>query len=128
MDCCVPTNREGTIKTSCPHCGQNGRRVPLVTLKSLLKPAALATLVPDRDYVFCPNPFCETVYFALDGSLAFFVGDLKVPVFQRIRTWMSPFVTVLTGRGNASCKRFGKAEIRFRKSRPMLRRGVAVVR
>nr|WP_308808493.1 hypothetical protein [Insulibacter thermoxylanivorax] len=38
------------------HCGQNGRRVPLVTLKSLLKPAALATLEPDRDYAFCPNP------------------------------------------------------------------------
>ncbi|MGG1557000.1 putative iron-sulfur cluster-binding metallochaperone [Geobacillus thermoleovorans] len=83
MDCCAPTNRGETTETNCPKCGQNGRRVPLITLKSLLKPAALATLVPDRDYVFCPNPFCETVYFALDGSLAFFVGDLKVPVFQK---------------------------------------------
>jgi len=83
MDCCAPTNREGTIKTSCPHCGQNGRRVPLVTLKSLLKPAALATLEPDRDYAFCPNPSCVTVYFALDGSLTFAAGDLKVPVFQK---------------------------------------------
>lgn len=83
MDCCAPTNHEGTMKTNCPNCGQNGRRVPLITLKSLLKPAALATLEPDRDYAFCQNPTCETVYFALDGSLTFAVGDLKVPVFQK---------------------------------------------
>ncbi|KYD23125.1 hypothetical protein B4135_0654 [Caldibacillus debilis] len=57
--------------------------MPLVTLKSLLKPAALAMLDPERDYAFCPNPSCETVYFASDGSLTFAVGDLKVPVFQK---------------------------------------------
>jgi len=83
MDCCAPTNREGTMKTNCPNCGQNGRRVPLMTLKSLLKSAALATLAPDRDYAFCPNPSCVTVYFSLDGSLTFAAGDMKVPVLQK---------------------------------------------
>ena len=83
MDCCTQTKREGTMKTSCPNCGQNGRHVPLITLKSLLKPTALATLDPECDYAFCPNPSCETVYFALDGPLTFAAGDLKVPVFQK---------------------------------------------
>lgn len=57
--------------------------MPLMTLKSLLKSAALATLAPDRDYAFCPNPSCVTVYFSLDGSLTFAAGDMKVPVLQK---------------------------------------------
>jgi hypothetical protein len=77
MDCCAQTIRKGTTKTSCPNCGQNGRRMPLSTIKTLLKPVALATLEPYCNYTFCPNPPCETVYFACNGSLDLCRGRLE---------------------------------------------------
>lgn len=68
---------------ACPACGTRGKPVPLVTLKSLLKPRALALLDAERQYLFCPSPDCDVVYFADAPELLYAVTDLKVPVFPK---------------------------------------------
>ena len=54
----------------------------LITLKSLLTPAALERLEPHHEYRFCERPECPVVYFSNQGD-AFTTNDLKVPVFQK---------------------------------------------
>jgi hypothetical protein len=84
-DCCaVPQTApkaERRLPALCPGCGLRGRRVELITPKSLLRPSALERLVPEETYYFCSQPRCQTVYFS-DGS-RFGAGELKVPVFQK---------------------------------------------
>ncbi|MBB5325974.1 hypothetical protein HNQ34_003081 [Anoxybacillus tepidamans] len=91
MDCCASTNRKKTNRASCMHCGQNGRHVPLITLKSLLKLRLWQRSTLNAICAFCPNPSCVTVYFALDASLTFTSEDLKVPVFQKDSAMAVPF-------------------------------------
>lgn len=83
MDCCMSTNSQKVTKTGCPICGEKGKNVQLITLKSLLKASALETLESDNSYVFCSNSACPTVYFSANHSRTFVVGDLKVPVYQK---------------------------------------------
>ncbi|MFC0211200.1 (2Fe-2S)-binding protein [Paenibacillus chartarius] len=84
MDCCTPSNNLKTSKTtSCPSCGEKGKSVPLITLKSLLIASFLETIEPDNTYYFCPNPSCNTVYFSGTHSQTFEENALKVSVFQK---------------------------------------------
>lgn len=79
--CCqTPANESSTIN-DCPVCHQKGKSVPLITLKSLLKPTALEIIKPEDAYAFCPNPSCEVVYFS--DSLTYSKDMLKVPVYQK---------------------------------------------
>lgn len=66
----------------CPQDGTLGCPVALITLKSLLKAAALMQLDPQQTYRFCPSSNCSVVYFSADGK-TFTIADLKVPVFQK---------------------------------------------
>ncbi len=75
--CCQISANESSTKNGCPVCHQKGKRVPLITLKSLLKPTALETLKPEENYAFCSNPSCEVVYFS--GSLS--LNKLKFSLF-----------------------------------------------
>lgn len=68
---------------ACPACGTKGRAVPLVTLKSLLKPRALELLDAGRQYLFCPAAGCEVVYFTDTPQPVYTLTDLKVPVFPK---------------------------------------------
>ena len=81
--CCSVDDGERTTATpTCARCGQPGRRIERITLKALLRPDALARLLP-CPYCFCPTPTCEVVYFARDSV---FIGeDVRVPVFQKER-------------------------------------------
>ncbi|MDQ6423066.1 (2Fe-2S)-binding protein [Paenibacillus sp. LHD-117] len=84
MDCCTPSNNQKKSNTtSCPSCGEKGKSVPLITLKSLLKASFLETIEPDNTYFFCPNSSCHTVYFSGDHSQTFEEDALKVSVFQK---------------------------------------------
>ena len=65
--------------TRCVACGDIGRPVGIVTLKALLKPAALERLAPG-DYHFCSSSDCPVVYF---GPATFSREDLGVAVFQK---------------------------------------------
>ncbi|KQL45799.1 (2Fe-2S)-binding protein [Brevibacillus choshinensis] len=82
MDCCAPTNTED-VKTECPSCGENGKKVQLITLKSQLKASALETIEPENFYVFCSNSSCPIVYFTGNHSQTFVENDLKVPVYPK---------------------------------------------
>jgi CopZ-like zinc binding protein len=81
-DCCtLPTAPRRTEALSCPQCGLRGKPVDVITLKSLLTPAARATLGPKATHFFCRDPSCAVVYFA--ESRVYRTQDVTVPVFQK---------------------------------------------
>jgi hypothetical protein len=65
----------------CPLSGTKGRKVPVVTLKSLLRPDSLVRFTPDVQHYFCSDRGCEVVYFSEKGSYE--RHELKVPVYQK---------------------------------------------
>jgi hypothetical protein len=83
MDSCcnTSTNIEKIEDNTCPACKQKGKRVPLITLKALLKASALDTIQPESSYAFCLTPSCDVVYYS--GSQTLGKDTLKVSVFQK---------------------------------------------
>ncbi len=83
-DCCGIKNEpvKEDKNVNCPMCGNIGRKVETITLKSLLLPDALARLEPRSQYSMCTNRTCDIVYFSEGGEL-FKTSELKVPVFQK---------------------------------------------
>ena len=67
----------------CPACGERGKAVDLITLKSLLIPEALKRIKPTTAYRFCKTPHCLVVYFDSDGTETFKKKELMVRVFQK---------------------------------------------
>jgi len=79
--CCETPTKEPSAITNCPICRQKGKRVQLITLKSLLEPSALETIHPESSYAFCPTASCAVVYFS---DLQTYEREmLKVSVFQK---------------------------------------------
>lgn len=84
-DSCCSTSAPATTvpaaSGSCPACEQPGKRVPHVTLQSLL----LVDLRELRasDYRFCAAADCPVAYFATDGSQTFTVTQVRVPIWQK---------------------------------------------
>lgn len=54
-------------RISCPSCGESGRSVGEVTLRSLVRPAVLDGLGELGLFAFCAEAVCELVYFTADG-------------------------------------------------------------
>lgn len=81
-DCCEVKARSEEGPERCPRCDQSGRKIEPITVKALLRPAALETL-SGSGHRFCPTSSCPIVYFA-DGE-AFTSADIAVPVFQKER-------------------------------------------
>ncbi len=82
-DCCkVPAHPASgrTPREVCPHCGTPGRRVPELTLRSLLTPMAMRRRA-SGDAFFCAQPECPVVYYGAAGR--FEQGDLTVKVHQK---------------------------------------------
>lgn len=77
--CCLPSSPEQDAL--CPVSGTRGRTTPLITLKALLTPGALATLEPGETYRFCPDPSCTVVYYS--GAQTYRTADVRVPVTQK---------------------------------------------
>ena len=80
--CCTAKPAEVRAATACPECLREGGRVERITLKALLRPAALERLSAP-EHRFCASPSCEVVYFG-PGEV-FRRDDLLVPVFQKER-------------------------------------------
>jgi hypothetical protein len=80
---CCHTQQTSWDKT-CPRNGTKGKIVPIITLKSLLKPSALETFNPDTFYYFCAALYCPVVYFNKESQV-FTIEQVKVPVFQKDR-------------------------------------------
>lgn len=78
--CCSQT--KNSLTANCPVNGNKGKRVHVITLKSLLKPRALETLNSKSNYFFCDSIDCSVVYFNQQGQ-TFFTHEVKVPVFQK---------------------------------------------
>ncbi len=92
---CADTGQEslgvapGVVSTSsdadaalCASCGQKGREVDVLTVKSMLTPSALATLDISQRFRFCSHPACKVVYFGHTGQ-QFLIEDMSIPVFQK---------------------------------------------
>lgn len=91
--CCSPSllKEETTSRWQriCPKDGTKGKPVELITLKSLLIPAALEQLDAMSAYGFCQSPDCLVVYFSEQGN-TFSINDLKVPIFQKDSSETAP--------------------------------------
>ncbi len=82
-DCCNdPLTTAAQSHQHCPGNGAKGKPVPLITLKSLLVPGALAQLNAQQSYRFCASSDCPVVYFGANGQ-TFEADRLKVPVFAK---------------------------------------------
>ena len=81
-DCCStskPTAPATAQPPSCPHCGEKGRPVQLITLRSLLDLGA-RLCVGEGPYQFCSSPTCDIVYFGGRRNLPLTKADLTVRV------------------------------------------------
>jgi hypothetical protein len=88
MECCSPSSNTREGDANCPLCGGKGKKVQLITLKSLLKASALENIEPDASYYFCPSSSCPTVYFS--GSQTFTENNVKLPVYQKNQNMKVP--------------------------------------
>ncbi len=79
MGCCAAPSTHSN-QTSCPKCGQAGKKVDEVTLKSLLGSSALERR-SETAHRFCSTPSCPVVYFGISES--FTTDEVTVPVFQK---------------------------------------------
>lgn len=73
----------------CPLCENKGKKVQLITLKSLLKPSALESLDPKENHYFCSTKDCEVVYFDTSNK-RYLVSEIKVAVHQKDGTAATP--------------------------------------
>jgi hypothetical protein len=78
--CCTVKPARVSTATACPECQRAGRSVERITLKALLRPAALERLSAP-EHRFCASASCGVVYFGQDE--VFRREDLLVPVFQK---------------------------------------------
>lgn len=78
--CGQKTNDPPGAAASCPACGARGSNLDEITLKALLRPAALARR-SESQHEFCATPSCPVVYFGRDER--FTRDDIIVPVFQK---------------------------------------------
>ncbi len=79
-DCCAVTPSVATSPARCPACARQGRLVQRITVKAMLRPAALMRLSA-CEHRFCPTPTCRVVYFG-PGEV-FDRDEVVTPVFQK---------------------------------------------
>ena len=78
--CCTVKPATHRSPAHCPECGGTGRLVDRITVKAMLRPAALMRLSA-LEHRFCPAPDCPVVYFGHDE--VFDRDEIVVPVFQK---------------------------------------------
>jgi len=83
-ECCNTKEQISEMSDSgiCPACMLLGKKVKLLTVKSMLKPAALSSLYADTDHYFCSISNCDVVYFDTNKKI-YSISDIKVPVHQK---------------------------------------------
>lgn len=78
-DCCceVPTSGGGSV---CKECGNEGKPVKTVTLKSLVKEPRLQSIKNLDGFYFCETLGCEVVYFNNEQDIYLDKADVAVRV------------------------------------------------
>jgi hypothetical protein len=66
----------GRVSSPCQACNAVGTAVERRTLLHQLRPD-LFDRIGERDYRFCDEPGCDTVYFSTDGEVAFRTADVR---------------------------------------------------
>lgn len=80
-DGCCPPHAAAGAALHCPRCRTRGSRVPLDTVKALLREPAMRRLTPS-EHAFCPDPCCPVVYYTADGGV-YLASDIRVRVWQK---------------------------------------------
>jgi hypothetical protein len=80
-ECCCPPAGAHVEALHCPQSQTRGMRVPLDTVKALLRDTAMRRLTLS-EHAFCPNPDCPVVYFTADGDV-YLSTDIRVAVWQK---------------------------------------------
>ncbi|MFF2093838.1 (2Fe-2S)-binding protein [Paenibacillus sp. NPDC058174] len=73
----------------CPSCGDAGKPIDIITLKSLLNPSALEQLEAKNEYRFCQSSNCDVVYFTQNRRL-YVKEQIKIPVYQKDNSENTP--------------------------------------
>ncbi|ADU28475.1 MULTISPECIES: putative iron-sulfur cluster-binding metallochaperone [Evansella] len=84
-DCCSTNVQEVSEKSGselCPACKEKGKKVKVITLKSMLKPTILSTLNAGLTHYFCSTSKCDVVYFDTDEK-KYLTSEVKVSVHQK---------------------------------------------
>ncbi|MGE8078264.1 putative iron-sulfur cluster-binding metallochaperone [Peribacillus loiseleuriae] len=90
-DCCAMEEQvsESSGSEFCPTCIAKGKKIKIITLKSMLKPAALDTLNAELTHYFCSSKDCHVVYFDTDTK-TYLTSDIKVAVHQKDQSLVVP--------------------------------------
>lgn len=93
--CYVPVDKYGRIieipeddvlipvrtENACPNCGEIGKPVDELTLKSFL--SVSLRQIGKTQYLFCRSESCPVVYFSKDGAQTFTVDHVREKVYQK---------------------------------------------
>ena len=90
-DCCTKKEQisESNSSELCLSCNSKGKKVKIITLKSMLKPTILSTLNTNSSHYFCSSKDCDVVYFNTDKK-TYLTSDIKVSVHQKDNSFDSP--------------------------------------
>ncbi|WP_026673761.1 putative iron-sulfur cluster-binding metallochaperone [Alkalihalobacterium bogoriense] len=84
-DCCSTDVQEVSEKSGsglCPACRGKGKKVKIITLKSMLQPTILSTLNASLTHYFCSTSNCDVVYFDTVKK-KYLTSEIKVSVHQK---------------------------------------------
>ncbi len=88
-DCCSTNDIVPEKTQTCPSCSVIGKKIKIITLKSMLKPSSLERLNVELDHYFCTTTDCEIVYYN-SFQIQYTTSEIKVPVFQKETTLATP--------------------------------------
>ncbi|MDD5615713.1 MAG: hypothetical protein PHH85_05875 [Candidatus Methanoperedens sp.] len=80
MKSCCDVKIKVSGNTSCKECGNKGKPVSEITLKSLVKEPVIETIESLDGFCFCETPTCGVVYFNNEQQAYLHKEDVKVRV------------------------------------------------
>lgn len=83
-DCCSIRNQVSANSNAeiCPVCKLKGKKIKIITVKSMVKPRMLDTLNASLTHYFCSSRNCKVVYFDEDQKV-YDMSNVKFPVHQK---------------------------------------------
>lgn len=90
-DCCTPKEQFSITsdQDSCPICMVAGKKVKLITLKSMLKPTSLVHINSELNHYFCNTNNCDVAYFD-SIKRTYDLSEVKVPIHQKDNSLIVP--------------------------------------